>query len=259
MIELVDVCELSFDNRFVRDLPADPLRHNVPRQVPGACYTLVDPTPVGSPTLLAWSDSVGRMLGASPPQSVTGPVAEVLGGNRVLPGMQPYAARYGGHQFGHWAGQLGDGRAITLCEVVGAGRSASRPAAQGGGTNPVFAHGRRARGAALLGPRVHVQRGHVSPRRADDAGAEPRVHRGVGGARHVLRRPSQGRAGRHRLSRRAVVRALRQLRDPRRPPGAGCARAAGRPRDRHALPGARCAVPRRRTPAGSRRSAGAPP
>jgi uncharacterized protein YdiU (UPF0061 family) len=32
--------------------------------------------------------------------------------------MQPYAARYGGHQFGHWAGQLGDGRAVTLAEVV---------------------------------------------------------------------------------------------------------------------------------------------
>ena len=32
--------------------------------------------------------------------------------------MEPYAARYGGHQFGHWAGQLGDGRAITLTEVI---------------------------------------------------------------------------------------------------------------------------------------------
>ena len=45
-------------------------------------------------------------------------MVEVLGGNRVLPGMQPYAARYGGHQFGQWAGQLGDGRAITLAEVL---------------------------------------------------------------------------------------------------------------------------------------------
>jgi uncharacterized protein YdiU (UPF0061 family) len=42
----------------------------------------------------------------------------VLGGSRVLTGMQPYAARYGGHQFGHWAGQLGDGRAITLTEIL---------------------------------------------------------------------------------------------------------------------------------------------
>lgn len=40
-----------------------------------------------------------------------------LGGNRIADGMSPYAQRYGGHQFGNWAGQLGDGRAITLGEV----------------------------------------------------------------------------------------------------------------------------------------------
>ncbi|HEV2007491.1 MAG TPA: protein adenylyltransferase SelO family protein, partial [Burkholderiales bacterium] len=116
---LVDLCDLNFDNSFVRELPADPLLHNVPRAVRNACYTRIDPTPVPLPQLLAWADAVGEMLGASPPSSSTGPVAEVLGGNRVLPGMQPYAARYGGHQFGHWAGQLGDGRAITLAEVMG--------------------------------------------------------------------------------------------------------------------------------------------
>ena len=43
--------------------------------------------------------------------------AEVLGGGPVVEGMAPYAQRYGGHQFGNWAGQLGDGRAITLGEV----------------------------------------------------------------------------------------------------------------------------------------------
>ena len=60
------------------------------------------------------------MLGIAPPQTASGAAAEVLAGNRLLAGMQPYAARYGGHQFGQWAGQLGDGRAITLGEVIGA-------------------------------------------------------------------------------------------------------------------------------------------
>ena len=41
----------------------------------------------------------------------------VLGGGNVVKGMKPYAQRYGGHQFGNWAHQLGDGRAITLGEV----------------------------------------------------------------------------------------------------------------------------------------------
>src|SRR5688572_13962492 len=108
--------DLAFDASFVRELPGDALSHNVPRAVANACYTRVNPTPVAAPRLLGWSDAVGEMLGIARPDSPTGLAAEVLGGARVLPGMQPYAARYGGHQFGTWAGQLGDGRAITLGE-----------------------------------------------------------------------------------------------------------------------------------------------
>jgi uncharacterized protein YdiU (UPF0061 family) len=119
--EPVDLCDLGFEASFVRDLPGDPLLHNVSRAVRNACYTRVNPTPVAAPRLLGWSDGVGEMLGIARPDSPTGPAPEVLGGNRVLPGMAPYAARYGGHQFGVWAGQLGDGRAITLGEVVANG------------------------------------------------------------------------------------------------------------------------------------------
>lgn len=117
-LALVDLCDLAFDNSFVRALPADPVLVNEPREVLQACYTRVDPIPVRAPQLLGWAAAVGDLLGASPPDSTGGPAAQVLGGNRVLPGMQPYAARYGGHQFGQWAGQLGDGRAITLAEVL---------------------------------------------------------------------------------------------------------------------------------------------
>ena len=111
---LVHFDDVKFENTFVRELPADPVLDNVPRQVRHAAYTLVQPTPVRDPRLLAWSDDVGGLLGIVRPESVTGLAAQVLGGNKVLPGMKPYAARYGGHQFGHWAGQLGDGRAISL-------------------------------------------------------------------------------------------------------------------------------------------------
>ena len=112
----VDLAAARFSNRFVAELPADPVTLNVPRQVSGACYTLVQPTPVAAPKLLAWSSDLAAALGlASPsPRSI-----EMLAGNLLTPGMQPYSARYGGHQFGHWAGQLGDGRAITLGEVAG--------------------------------------------------------------------------------------------------------------------------------------------
>ena len=144
---LVDLCELRFENTFVRDLPGDPVHENVPRRVRNACYTRVEPTPVRSPQLLAWSDRVGDLLGAASPDASTGPVADVLGGNRVLPGMQPYAARYGGHQFGHWAGQLGDGRAITLAEVVGPDGSRQELQLKGAGKTP---YSRTADGRAVL-------------------------------------------------------------------------------------------------------------
>jgi protein adenylyltransferase len=114
----IELRDLAFDASFVRELPGDSDLRNVPRPVHNACYTRVEPTPVTAPRLVGWADPVGEMLGISRPDSPEGEVAEVLGGNRVLPGMLPYAARYGGHQFGTWAGQLGDGRAITLAEVI---------------------------------------------------------------------------------------------------------------------------------------------
>jgi|1185.fasta_scaffold01646_3 uncharacterized protein YdiU (UPF0061 family) len=141
---LVDLTAVSFSNTFVRDLPADPVLVNVPRQVSNACYTRVDPTPVAAPRLLGWSDRLGEYLGVSRP----GPQAlEALAGNRVLAGMQPYAARYGGHQFGHWAGQLGDGRAITLAEMNATDGSRQELQLKGAGKTP---YSRTADGRAVL-------------------------------------------------------------------------------------------------------------
>jgi uncharacterized protein YdiU (UPF0061 family) len=139
--------ELQFQNSFVRELPADAVLDNVPRQVRHASYTRVDPTPVRAPHLLAWADAVGKMLGAARPDSSTGLEAEVLGGNKVLAGMQPYSARYGGHQFGHWAGQLGDGRAITLAEIIGADGKRYELQLKGAGPTP---YSRTADGRAVL-------------------------------------------------------------------------------------------------------------
>ena len=143
----VGLSEAAFDNSFVRALPADPDLANRPRQVRNASYTRVEPTPVRAPQLLAWSDAVGDMLGIARPDSFTGIEAQVLAGSRVLPGMRPYAARYGGHQFGHWAGQLGDGRAITLAELVAPGAKRYELQLKGAGLTP---YSRTADGRAVL-------------------------------------------------------------------------------------------------------------
>ena len=142
----MDLADLPFENTFVSTLPADPVEEIRPRPVRNACFTRVTPTPVAAPRLLAWSDSVGNLLGLSCPPA-TGQAAEVLGGNLVLPGMQPYAARYGGHQFGNWAGQLGDGRAITLSETIGTDGKRYELQLKGAGLTP---YSRTADGRAVL-------------------------------------------------------------------------------------------------------------
>lgn len=112
--------QLRFDNRFVRELPADASKSNQRRQVHHACYSRVDPTPVGDPELVAFSQEMVELLqipfdpnDAASCETFT----QVFVGNQQLPGMEPYATCYGGHQFGNWAGQLGDGRAINLGEL----------------------------------------------------------------------------------------------------------------------------------------------
>lgn len=112
--------EVRFEDSFVRALPGDPEPKNYMRHVHGAAYSRVDPTPVAAPRLLAYSEEAASVVGLEGPADDAGAQAwaDVLSGNRLLEGMHPYANCYGGHQFGHWAGQLGDGRAITLGEVV---------------------------------------------------------------------------------------------------------------------------------------------
>jgi serine/tyrosine/threonine adenylyltransferase len=113
-----DLPTLEFDNSFVRALTADVEERNFIRQVPGASFSRVRPTGGPSPRLIGWSDDCAALLGITKPPAETGPAVEILGGSRLAATMQPYAARYGGHQFGVWAGQLGDGRAITLGELT---------------------------------------------------------------------------------------------------------------------------------------------
>ncbi len=136
-----------FDNLFVRDLPGDPDSATGVRQVHGAAYSRVEPTPVAQPRLLAHSAEMARRLGFSEVDVVSPEFARVFGGNALLPGMQPFAANYGGHQFGQWAGQLGDGRAITLGEMINADGERWELQLKGAGPTP---YSRSADGRAVL-------------------------------------------------------------------------------------------------------------
>lgn len=136
----------SFDNRFLQQLPGDPLSSNSTRQVPAAAWSRVTPTPVAAPQLLARSESLAAEMGFNAEQLETAAFTQVFAGNALWPGMEPWAACYGGHQFGHWAGQLGDGRAISLGEWTHQGRRFELQL-KGAGPTP---YSRRADGRAVL-------------------------------------------------------------------------------------------------------------
>ncbi|UYZ59736.1 protein adenylyltransferase SelO [Hymenobacter latericus] len=138
--------QASFENSLVEELRGEATFDKQPRQVPGFAYSRVQPTPVPDPHLLAWSDDLARYLGLEKPAE-RGPAVEVLAGNRVTETMKPFAARYGGHQFGSWAGQLGDGRAISLGELRATDGSPWEIQLKGAGPTP---YSRRADGRAVL-------------------------------------------------------------------------------------------------------------
>ena len=138
---------LVFDNRFVRELPADPEPENRRRQVTEACYSLVAPIRTAAPRLVAYSREAAEILDLSQEACESGDFTRVFSGNLLLPGMQPHAVNYGGHQFGNWAGQLGDGRAINLGEVVNARSEHWTLQLKGAGPTP---YSRRADGLAVL-------------------------------------------------------------------------------------------------------------
>ncbi|WVZ81285.1 hypothetical protein U9M48_028678 [Paspalum notatum var. saurae] len=111
--------ELPWDHSFVRELPGDPRSDAIPREVLHACYSKVSPSAkVDKPKLVAWSDSVADLLDLDHKEFERPDFPQFFSGATPLVGSLPYAQCYGGHQFGVWAGQLGDGRAITVGEVV---------------------------------------------------------------------------------------------------------------------------------------------
>ncbi len=101
--------------RTADDLPFD----NAFAELPPAFYTRLMPTPLPAPYFVAASAPAARLVGLDAADLAHEDFVAVFTGNHVPPRSQPLAAVYSGHQFGHWAGQLGDGRAILLGEIDG--------------------------------------------------------------------------------------------------------------------------------------------
>ena len=137
----------NFNNLFVQQLPEDKVTENYPRQVQGACYSWATPKQMQSPALVSYSAEAAAVIGLSDADCQSADFVAMFSGNKPTEGMQPYASCYGGHQFGNWAGQLGDGRAINLGEIIN--KEGERWALQLKGAGPT-PYSRTADGLAVL-------------------------------------------------------------------------------------------------------------
>ncbi|WPH04078.1 upf0061 protein [Acrodontium crateriforme] len=137
--KVFDFKDLPKTNNFTQKLPADQLyptpasSHAAerkalgPRLVKNAAYTFVRPDPIETPELLAVSQAALNDLAIDPASVKTDEFKETVAGNKIITlekeppedtAIYPWAQCYGGYQFGQWAGQLGDGRAISLFETT---------------------------------------------------------------------------------------------------------------------------------------------
>uniref|UniRef100_A0A5G2Q861 Selenoprotein O n=1 Tax=Sus scrofa TaxID=9823 RepID=A0A5G2Q861_PIG len=129
---------LRFDNRALRALPVETPppgpegAPSAPRPVPGACFSRVRPAPLRQPRVVALSEPALALLGLGGEAEA----ALFFSGNALLPGSEPAAHCYCGHQFGQFAGQLGDGAAMYLGEVCTAAGERWELQLKGAGPTP---------------------------------------------------------------------------------------------------------------------------
>lgn len=140
--------EINWDHSFVRELPGDSREGGPVRQVLHACYTKVAPSvKVNKPELVAWSESCAELLDLHTHEFERTDFPLLFSGAEQLKGSLSYAQCYGGHQFGFWAGQLGDGRAITIGELLNKRGERWELQLKGAGRTP---YSRSADGLAVL-------------------------------------------------------------------------------------------------------------
>ena len=101
---------MDWETRFLQSTPGEVIVNSKPREVVQSCWVGAEPEKHANVSLLGWTDSVAAMFGIQKARHLE------FVGQKIVNGMQPFAHCYGGHQFGQWAGQLGDGRAISIGE-----------------------------------------------------------------------------------------------------------------------------------------------
>lgn len=138
-----DFSDFKFSACRLLDLPIEENRQNYVRSyIKGAIFSHVDPTPLSSPKMVCFSDSaLTAILDLDPSVTESQEFIEFVTGNNILTSSTPLSHRYGGYQFGVWASQLGDGRAVLLGEYTNRKGERWELQLKGSGLTPYSRHG----------------------------------------------------------------------------------------------------------------------
>ncbi len=118
-------------------------------RLPEHFYARLGPTPVARPRLIQFNTALAAELGLELDGSDDNKLAALFSGNQLPPGVEPIAAAYAGHQFGHFVPQLGDGRAILIGEARDRAGNWRDIQLKGSGRTPFSRNGD---GRAAVGP-----------------------------------------------------------------------------------------------------------
>jgi serine/tyrosine/threonine adenylyltransferase len=110
-----DLLNIDINSSFTKDLPADNIREIYSRQVHGACFSNALTRIPSKPEMVHFSSQYLNELALKIEDE--NEFLKIVSGEKRYNDFQPYAMCYGGHQFGNWAGQLGDGRAINIADI----------------------------------------------------------------------------------------------------------------------------------------------
>ena len=90
---------------------------NTYRRLPGEFYQTVNPEGFQNPHMVAFNPDAAELIDLDPGEALRPEFVEYFSGGKILPGSEPLAMYYTGHQFGVYNPDIGDGRAILLGEV----------------------------------------------------------------------------------------------------------------------------------------------
>jgi len=129
---------------FLKKFPGDFSNNPMQRNTPKVLFATIKPAGFEKPRLIAFNEDLSKKIGLGKFEEKD---LNFLVGSLLPENIQTYATAYAGHQFGNWAGQLGDGRAILAGEITDANGKKTEIQWKGAGATP---YSRHADGRAVL-------------------------------------------------------------------------------------------------------------